>query len=86
MDMVGTELPLVEGSQSGGTDAGFNWTLYISIWEAVDGDPYLLDIAQLNGNTLFRVDLHLSWQSGFRERNADFTTVRGWLAGTEPGA
>jgi len=86
MDLVGTELPLVEGSQSGGADGGFDWTLYVSAWQPSDGDPYLLELAEGNGTMLYRVDLHLSWQSGFRERSADFSTVRGTLVTTGPGA
>jgi general secretion pathway protein I len=82
MDMVGTELPLLEGSQGGTTDQGFEWNLVISPYQFAEEDMRLADVAQMNGTELFRVDLQLAWSSGFRERQVDFTTVRGRLAGT----
>lgn len=84
MDMVGVELPLIEGSQAGTTEAGFAWTLYVSEYQSSDEDPRLLEVAEMNGILLYQVDLRLEWTSGFRERQVDFSTVRGRLREATP--
>lgn len=84
MDMVGTEVPLAEGSYGGEAAGGFDWSMEITAYQSHDGDDYLLTIAEMNGTLLYWVDLRLAWGDGVRAREATFTTVRGQLAGAQP--
>ena len=84
MDMVGTEIPLLEGSQSGSTETGFDWSLDIVPFEPQDENPRPLEVAEMNGTVLLRVDLRLAWRSGIKDREVWFSTVRGRMVESMP--
>ncbi len=84
MDLVGTEIPLLEGSHGGETPDGFEWALEITYFEGQEEDSRTLELAEMNGTELYWVDLHLQWGDGGRVREATFTTVRSRLEGFQP--
>ena len=84
MDQVGTELPLEDARYDGETDAGFQWSLSISTFEAQnEADDYLMQIAEQNGTRVFWVDVDLAWVDGTRQRSARFSTLRSVLGGAD---
>lgn len=85
MDMVGTEVPLMENSMAGETEDGYRWTIDIILYEGPPDDPRTLELAELNGSLLYWVDLRLAWGEGRREREVTFSTVRSILEGSQRG-
>ncbi|NND44093.1 MAG: type II secretion system protein [Xanthomonadales bacterium] len=84
MDMVGTDIPLVEGSVGGDAPGGYRWQIDISSYQPQDADDRSLEIAEVTGTVLYWVDLDLAWGETPRERHARFTTVRSQLADFQP--
>lgn len=80
MDMVGTDIPLVEGSLAGDAPGGYRWQLSISPYQPQSAEDRTTEIAEMTGTLLFWVDLDLAWGEAPRERTAHFSTVRSYLA------
>jgi general secretion pathway protein I len=81
MDLVGTEYPVEESNYSGTAKDRYQWQLYITLYDSVAEDPATLELAELSGIELYRVDLDISWETGRRQRDIHFSTIRSVLAG-----
>jgi len=79
-DMVGTEIPLEEGLLSGDAPGGYRWEVAMSLYEPQSPDDRSLEIAEVSGTILYRVDLQVAWGDENRERLVHFSTVRSILA------
>ena len=80
MDLVGTEIPLQVGDFSGTGMDRYNWHMGVFLFAASDEDLRTDELAELSGIELYQIDLDIDWQSGRRERNLHFSTVRSVLA------
>ena len=80
MEMVGTEIPLEIGEFNGLEVDRYQWQLGIYPYVSGDGDMYVTELAEMSGIELYQVDLDIDWDSGRRQRNAHFSTVRSVLA------
>lgn len=85
IDLVGTEIPLQEGDFSGIGMDRYNWNMGIYLYAASDeaaSDEYgrTDELADLSGVELYQINLDIDWQTGRRERNLHFSTVRSILA------
>lgn len=80
MDMVGTEIPLVEGAMAGDSPGGYEWDMVISPYQPEPGQERLLELSELSGTLLYWVDLEVRWGSEPRVRNVQFSTVKSILA------
>lgn len=81
MDLVGTDIPLVEGSLAGEAPGGYRWQLSIGPYQPQSAEDRSTEIAEMTGTLLFQVDLDLEWGEAPRERTAQFSTVRSYLEG-----
>ncbi len=81
MDLVGTEIPVEEGQYDGSSMERYNWRLDIFLYE-VNGEQDLAtpELVELSGIELYWIDLNISWQSGRRERDMHFSTIKSRLA------
>jgi general secretion pathway protein I len=84
MDVVGMEIPLVEGAVGGEAHGGYRWELVISTYQPQSEDDRSLELAEVSGTLLYWVDLDVSWGDPDRPRQARFTTVRAVLANLQP--
>lgn len=84
MDMVGTEIPLVEGGMSGDSPGGYQWNMNISGFQPDAGQERIMEISELSGTVLFWVDLEVSWGEEPRTRSVQFSTVKSILANFQP--
>ena len=84
MDLVGTEIPIEEGGYSGNGMDRYDWkmdiTLYDTGGETGDGGMGTQELADLSGIELYRVDLYVDWDTGRRQRELHFSTIRSILA------
>ncbi|NNL94973.1 MAG: type II secretion system protein [Xanthomonadales bacterium] len=80
MDMVGSEIPLIEGAMAGDSPGGYEWSMSISAFQPEAGQERLLELSELSGTLLFWVDLDVSWGSEPRARTVQFSTVKSILA------
>ena len=80
MDLVGTEIPIEEGQYDGSSMDRYDWRLDIFLWDSSAEDPSTQELAELSGVELYRVDLEIIWQSGRRERDMRFSTIKSILA------
>jgi general secretion pathway protein I len=80
IELVGTEIPLQEGDFSGIGMDRYNWHMGVFLFAASDEDLRTDELAELSGIELYQIDLDIDWQSGRRERNLHFSTVRSVLA------
>ena len=80
MDMVGVEIPLEEGLMSGETEDGYEWEMAITLYDPQDEGDRMLELAEIAGTNLYRVDLEMQWGNEAVPRAAHFSTVRGILA------
>ena len=81
VDMVGTDIPLEEGSMAGEAPGGYDWVLSISLYQPEFDDDRVLELAEFSGTTLFWVDLEVGWGNERRPQMAHFSTIRSVLAG-----
>jgi general secretion pathway protein I len=81
VDMVGTEIPLEEGSMGGESPGGYSWELSISTYEPQSPEDPIIELAALSGTFLYWVDLDVEWGSDRRSRTVHFTSVRSTLQG-----
>lgn len=84
MDLVGNEIPIEEGEYSDVAMDHYNWQMVISFYDAVDESDDITmntsELAENSGIELYRVDLYLDWETGRRERELHFSTIRSVLA------
>lgn len=80
MDLVGTEIPVEEGQFSGTGMDRYQWQLGIYPYASSADDPATLELAEMSGIDLYYVDLEIDWDTGRRQRNLNFTTIRSKLA------
>jgi len=80
MDLVGTEILVEEGGYSGTGMDRYQWQLDISLYDSIGGDTTTLELAEMSGIELYRVDLDINWETGRRQRDLHFSTIRSVLA------
>jgi general secretion pathway protein I len=77
MDLVGTDIPIGEGSLDGEAPGGYRWELVITPYEPQFDDDRSLELAEISKTALFWIDLDVAWGEGRRSRDVHFSTVRG---------
>jgi general secretion pathway protein I len=85
VDLVGNEIPIEEGQYSGTGMDRYEWQLDLTLYAASDDDVSeaavnTVELAELSGIELYRVDLYIDWESGNRQRDLHFSTIRSVLA------
>ena len=84
MDLVGTEIPVEEGEYSDTGMDRYNWQMSISLYDAVGESETVglstQELADNSGIELYRVDLYMDWETGRRQRELHFSTIRSVLA------
>ena len=84
MDLVGNEIPIEEGEYGDVAMDHYNWQMTISFYDAVgESDDTIMstpELAENSGIELYRVDLYLDWETGRRQRELHFSTIRSVLA------
>ena len=80
IDLVGTEYPIEEAEYSGiGLDR-YQWRLGITLYAASEEDLHSQELAEMSGVELYTVDLDIDWNTGRRQRDLHFSTMRSILA------
>jgi general secretion pathway protein I len=84
-DLVGNEIPVEEGQYNGTGMDRYEWQLELTLYaasdeEVSDGGVSTVELAELSGIELYRVDLYINWESGRRQRDLHFSTIRSVLA------
>ena len=81
IDLVGTEIPIEEGGYSGMGMDRYQWQLDISLYDSGGEDSAgTIELAEMSGIELYRVDLDIDWESGRHQRDLHFSTIRSILA------
>jgi general secretion pathway protein I len=80
MELVGTEIPIEEGTFNGMGMDRYQWQLGIYLYEVSQEDVRTQELAEMSGVELYRVDLDIDWDTGRRQRNLHFSTIRSILA------
>ena len=80
IDLVGTEIPIEEGQYSGMGMDRYQWQLGLSLYDSVGEDVGTVELAEMSGIELYRVDLDIDWDTGRNQRDLHFTTIRSVLA------
>jgi hypothetical protein len=80
IDLVGTEIPVEEGRYDGMDMDRYQWRLDIYLYESGSEDVHTQELAEMSGVELYRVDLDINWQTGRRQRDLHFSTIRSILA------
>jgi general secretion pathway protein I len=80
IDLVGTEIPLEEGNFNGTGLDRYNWNLGIYLYAESDENLHTLELAELSGIELYKLELDIDWISGQRQRDLHFSTIRSVLA------
>jgi len=84
MDLVGNEIPVEEGEYSDTAMDRYKWQMNISLYEAGGESEEVgmstQELADMSGIELYRVDLYLDWETGRRQRDLHFSTIRSVLA------
>ncbi len=78
-DMVGSEIPLEEGSLAGEAPGGYRWTVILSPYEPQTPEDRTVEIAEVSGTLLYWVDLEVAWGDERHPRSVHFSTVRSIL-------
>lgn len=81
MDQVGVEIPLELGTSVGGESGDYQWEVTIDSFEDTTGEVDSVQLAELTGIELLRIDLVISWGESSRERFREFSSVRAMLEG-----
>jgi general secretion pathway protein I len=81
MDQVGLEIPLEDGTSSSGETGEYRWQVDIYPYDGESGEFNSIELADLTGIALLRVDLEVSWGEPPREQNSYFSTVKAVIAG-----
>jgi len=85
IELVGTEIPLEEGEFSGLSLDRYQWRLGIHLHASSDEDERTLELAEMSGIELYRVELDIDWSAGRRQRDVHFSTIRSILANNRSG-
>lgn len=81
MDLVGTEIPVEEAQYDGTSMEQYNWRLDIFPYDISDEQALATpELAELSGIDLYWIDLEITWQSGRRDRDMRFSTIKSRLA------
>ena len=80
MDLVGTEIPIEDGQFNGTGMDRYQWRLDIYLYEASDEDVRTQELAEMSGIELYKVDLNIDWETGRRQRDLHFSTIRSIMA------
>ena len=80
MNLVGTEIPIEEGGFSGVGMNRYDWNLDIYPYDTGTDGQATQELAEMSGVELYQVDLDIVWQTGRRQRNMHFSTMRSILA------
>ena len=80
MDLVGTEIPVEEGEFSGTGMDRYQWQLGIYPYASSAEDTATLELAEMSGVDLYYVALDIDWETGSKQRNLSFSTIRSTLA------
>ena len=84
MDLVGTEIKVEEGEYSDTAMDRYKWQMNISLYDAGgESDETGMstqELADMSGIELYRVDLYLEWETGRRQRDLHFSTIRSVMA------
>lgn len=80
MDQVGLEIPLADGTNSAGESGDYRWQIEIYPYEGESGEFNNIELEDLTGIALLRVDLEVSWGEPPREQSNRFSTVKAVLA------
>jgi len=92
MDLVGNEIPVEEGEYSDTAMDHYDWQMYITLYDAGGeseeegmgihsvAEMSTQELAEMSGIELYRVDLHIDWETGRRQRELHFSTIRSVLA------
>ena len=83
INLVGTEIPIEEGEFSGTGMDRYQWRLGIYLYAASEEDTHSLELAEMSGIELYKVDLDIDWHSGRRQRDLHFSTIRSLLANND---
>jgi len=75
MDQVGTEIPLEEGGFQGNSMNRYQWQLDIYPLNSASDDMHTLELAELSGVQLYKVDLDIDWTAR-GQRDLHFSTIR----------
>lgn len=81
MDLVGNEIPIEEGEHSGTGMERYDWQLDITLYESGGEQEGTQELAEMSGIELYRVDLGIDWETGRRQRDFHFSTIRSIFAG-----
>ena len=80
IELVGTEIPVEEGEFNGTGLDRYQWQLGIHLYDSVDENASMLELAEMSGIELYRVDLDIDWESGKYQRELHFNTIKSVLA------
>jgi general secretion pathway protein I len=80
MDQVGTEIPIEAGEFSGVGMDRYQWQLGIYLYDTSSENMGSIELAEMSGVELYWVDLNINWESGSRQREMSFSTLRSVLA------
>ena len=84
MDLVGNEIPVEEGEYSDTAMDHYKWQMNISLYDVSSesgGEGVgTQELADMSGIELYRVDLYMDWETGRRQREMHFSTIRSVLA------
>jgi len=80
IDLVGTEIPIEEGEFSGTGMDRYRWRMGIYLYESSDDDVHTLELDEMSGVELYKVDLDIDWTAGHKQRDLHFSTLRSILA------
>jgi general secretion pathway protein I len=82
MDNVGIDIPLEDGSVAEGEEGIYRWEVEIYAFDGgqVAAEEGALQITDVEGISLLKVDLFVNWGEGIRERSQYFSTVKAVMA------
>lgn len=80
MDLVGTEIPVEDGQYNGTGMDRYQWRLDIYLYEVGEEDIRTQELAEMSGIELYKVDLDIDWETGRRQRDLHFSTIRSIMA------
>jgi general secretion pathway protein I len=81
MDQVGLEIALEQGTTASGESGDYEWEIMVDLFEDPTGEADSVQLADLTGIELLRIDLVITWGESPREKYREFTTVRAMLEG-----
>ncbi len=79
MAQVGTAIPLEDGVTKGTRMDRYQWQLDIFPLAENDDDKRTLELADMSGVQLYKVELDVGWMAGERQRTLHFSTIRSAL-------